>query len=141
MATPSQEARGEITKAWWAWNAFSAGAVGMLSAAVINTAGQDPASGGALWLIPGAAVAFVLVPAVLVLKHGVLAASWQRKPADAQSYRRGLTLIWASLELAVVLCSVAAMASDALLPSGILAGLCTMAILALRPSADAVAAR
>ncbi len=144
MPTPPREARGEITRAWWAWNAFCAGAVVMISAAIVNTAGEPaPAAGGAGWLLllPAAAWAFLLVPAVLVLKSGVLLAPWQKKPADPTGYRKGLLLVWAALEVGVVLACIAAMVSGAFLPGGLLAGLLTMALLALRPSGDAVGAR
>ena len=141
MPNPDQEARGELTRAWWAWNLFGAGAVVTLAVAVVDTA-NDPIheeAGAAGWLLlPGAAWAFLLVPAVLVLKSGVLLAAWQSKPADAEGYRRGLILVWAVLEVGVVLCCIPTMVSEQLLPGGILAGLLTMALLALRPSADAV---
>lgn len=111
----------------------------MLTWAILDTAGAKPGAGGAsLLLLPGAAWAFVLVPAVVVLKHGVLLAPWQQKPADAPSYRRGLLLVWAAMEVGVVLCCIAAMVSDALLPGGLFAAGLTMALLALRPSAHAV---
>ncbi|BAM02912.1 hypothetical protein PSMK_07530 [Phycisphaera mikurensis NBRC 102666] len=113
-----------------------------VSAAVVDTAGAPGGgAGAAAWLLlPAIVWAFVLVPAALVLKSGVLVAPWQKKPADAEGYRRGLMLVWAVLEVGVVLACIAAMVADAFLPGGLLAGLLTMALLALRPSGNAVGA-
>ena len=142
MPTPSREARGEITQAWWAWNAFWIGAVVTLAFAVVDTAGApyDAAGAGAWLLLPAALVAFLLVPAVLVLKSDVLLAPLRRKGTDPAGYRKGLLLVWAALEIGVVLACIAVMVSGTLLPGGVFAVLLTMGIFALRPSAEAVGA-
>ena len=142
MPTPSKEARGEITQAWWAWNAFWIGAAAVLVLAVVDTAGAAPdAAGAGAWLLlPAALVAFLLVPAALVLKSDVLLAPLRQKGTDPVGYRKGLLLVWAVLEVGVVLACVGAMVSGTLLPGGILAVLLAMGILALRPSAGAVGA-
>ncbi len=131
-----RDAAGTLTKAGWTWALFVVGLLGAGALVLLIVDGQKVV-GGVVYAL-AAFWSLVVVPVMLVVKSHVIRAGWESRPADPDTYFRGLLIVWGTIAAGAVLALIGCLWNNAMLPGGLLAGVMLTLLVALRPSSAAL---